>query len=308
MGPILTPGANQFLASMNLLTSNINDVQAQVSSGKRVNQPSDSPADVVDIFTMNTQLDSSEQIASNLTNVQSEVNSGESALQTAVQQLQTVVTFGAQGANSATTADQRTILAEQVQNILQQLVGISQTQNNGTYVFGGDADTQASYQLNLTSATGVDRLVTTQSTRLIQDANGVVFATSLTAQDIFDHRNADDSVASDNVFAAVNALRVALTNNDVTGVNNALASVKTAQSYLNGRLAFYGTVQDRITSALNVAQKYQVQYKQSISARQDVDMAAAATALTQLETQQSAALSAESKRPQTSLFDDLPIG
>ena len=56
--------------------------------------------------------------------------------------------------------------------------------------------------------------MTAPATRLIQDSNGVVFAVSKTAQDLFDHRNPDDSFAADNVFAAVNNLRLALANND----------------------------------------------------------------------------------------------
>ena len=64
--------------------------------------------------------------------------------------------------------------------------------------------------VNLANANGVDRLITAPATRLIQDSNGVVFAVSKTAQDLFDHRNPDDSIAADNVFAAVNNLRVAL--------------------------------------------------------------------------------------------------
>jgi flagellar hook-associated protein 3 FlgL len=308
MGTALTVGANQFLTGMELLNNQINQVQQQVSSGKRVSQPSDSPGDVVDIFTLNTQLSAAQQTQSNLQNVQSEVNTGESALQTAVQELQSVTTYGAEGASTSTTADQRTVLSQQVESVLDQLVGISQTQYNGNYVFGGDSDTQPSYQVDLTSATGVDRLVTTQSTRLIQDANGVVFATSLTAQQIFDNRNADDTPADNNVFAAVNALRVALANNDTDGIATAMTSLNTASSYLNDQLSFYGNVQDRITSALDVAQKYQTQDQAAISSRQDADIATVATELTQLENQQQAALSAESQRPQTSLFNYLPPG
>ena len=67
----------------------------------------------------------------------------------------------------------------------------------------------------------------------------------------------DDTLASDNVFAAVNSLRVALANNDQPGISAAIASIKSAQDYLSQQLAFYGGVQNQITNALDVAQKFQ---------------------------------------------------
>ncbi len=121
--------------------------------------------------------------------------------------------------------------------------------------------------MDFSNPNGVDRLVTTQSTRLIQDASGITFAVSKTAQDIFDHRNPDDSLASDNIFAAVNSLRVALANNDQPGINAAIASIKTAQDYLSQQLAFYGGVQNQISNALDVAQKFQLQDQTALSQR-----------------------------------------
>ncbi len=145
------------------------------------------------------------------------------------------------------------------------LVGVSQTQFNGAYVFGGDQPTTPSYQVDLNNPNGVDRLVTTQSTALIQDASGITFAVSKTAQDIFDNRNPDDTLASDNIFAAVNSLRVALANNDTGGNQRGHDSLQTAQDYLSQQLAFYGGVQNQVSNAQDVAQKFQLQDQTALS-------------------------------------------
>jgi len=159
--------------------------------------------------------------------------------------------------------------------------------------------------VNLANANGVDRLLTAPATRLIQDSSGVVFAVSKTAQDLFDHRNPDDSLAADNVFAAVNSLRVALLNNDQGGVAAAAASIQKAQDYLSLQGAFYGAVQNRITNALDIAQKFQLQWKAQLSNERDTDVAAAATDLTQEQLSQQAAMQAQSAIPRTTLFDFL---
>src|SRR5205085_5878336 len=180
-----------------------------------------------------------------------------------------------------------------------------QTAVQGRYVFSGDQSQSPSYSLNLSAPNGVDRLVTTTSTRQVADATGVSFTVALTAQDIFDHRNPDDSTAADNVFAAVNSLRVSLQNNDTAGISNALNSLHTANAYLNTQLSVYGTVQNRIQSAQDYSSRYQVQLQTDLSYIQDADITQAALALTQGNTQLNTALAAEAKVPHTSLFDFL---
>ena len=63
-----------------------------------------------------------------------------------------------------------------------------------------------------TALSGVDRMtIPQQATRQIDLSDHTAITVDQTAQDLFDHRNADDSLASDNVFAALNSLRIALT-------------------------------------------------------------------------------------------------
>jgi flagellar hook-associated protein 3 FlgL len=295
----------QFLANLQLLQQEMATTQNQISSGTKISQPSDAPNSVGDVLQLESDIGRVTQVASNLNLVSGEVNTAESALQSATQLLDQVSSLAAQGAGSSVSAMTRSTLSQQVQQILSTLVSTSQTQFNGTYVFSGDQSSSPSYQMDLNNPNGVDRLITTQSTRLIQDASGITFAVSKTAQDIFDHRNPDDSLASDNVFAAVNSLRIALANNDQTGINSAIGSIKAAQDYLSQQLAFYGGVQNQVANAIDVAQKFQLQDQTSLSQEKETNMAAASVALTQEQASYQAAIAAESTVPKTSLFSYL---
>jgi flagellin-like hook-associated protein FlgL len=88
-------------------------------------------------------------------------------------------------------------------------------------------------------------------------------------------------------------------------INQALGNIKSASVWLNGNLAFYGTVQNRISSSLTIAGKYQAQWTQQISGIRDADIAAVASDLQATHTQQSAALAAEANFLPRSLFDYL---
>ncbi len=299
---------SKFLASLNSLQSRLETTQQQLSSGLRVNQASDSPGDLADIFQARADLSRAAQVSHNLTTVQSQVNTADSALQSATQLLDQAGTLAAQGANSTATADQRQAIALQVQAILSQLVALSRSQVDGVYIFSGDAGGSPAYQLNSASPTGVDRLLLTTSTQQLADTSGVSFPFALTAQDIFDKRDGSDNPAPENVFAAVNSLQLALQANDQTAISQSIDSIHAASTHLNQQLGFYGAAQNRISTSLDLAQKFQVQTQTRLGDLQDADAASLAVQLTQDTTTLNAAMAAQARKPHTTLFDYLPIG
>ena len=305
MIPSVNPSAQLFLADLARVQSQIDTAERQVSSGLKISQASDAPDELEALMRVRADLARNQQVSNNLAEVKSEVDTSEQALQTATKLMDRVFTLAAQAVNSTETAASRQSIAQEVTGILQQLVGLSQTSVQGRYVFSGDQSQLPAYSVNLSGPNGVDRLLTTSSTRQIVDATGVSFTVAMTAQDIFDHRNPDDSTAADNVFAAVNSLRVSLLNNDQAGISNALNSLHAASDYLNTQLSFYGSVQNRIQDAQDYSSRYQVQLQTDLSHIQDADITQAALALTQGNTQLNTSLAAEAKMPRTSLFDFL---
>ena len=294
MFPSISGATQQYLANLNQTETQLQQATAEISSGIAVEQPSDDPAAISEILQTETAISNNKQIQSNLPNVTAEVNTADSALQTAVQAVQNAISAATEGGSSTATADTRATLAQQVAGIQQTLVGIAQTTVNGSYIFSGDQDTQPPYQLDPTQPEGVLQLVTSSSTRTIQSVDGTSFAVALTAQQIFDAKNADGTPASGNVFAAIQNLETALTNNDTAGITAAADSLQSASSYLNDQLAFYGQVENRVQEATGLAQKFQTQQQTELSNLQDTDIPATATELSQLQVQQEAAMSAES--------------
>jgi flagellar hook-associated protein 3 FlgL len=301
----LDPVRDKFLAALASLNSRITRTQEQITSGVRISRPSDDPSAVGDVLHLQSDIGRVSQVTANLNNVKSEVDSASGVVQDAVSLLDQARSLAAQGASATLSSSGRVSLAAQAEQILNALVNASRATFAGRYLFSGDSSSQPAYDVNLDNANGVDRLLTAPATRLIQDSNGVRFAVSKTAQDLFDHRNPDDSIASDNVFAAVNNLRIALLNNDQPGTSAAAASLQQAQDYLSLQGTFYGAVQNRITNSLDMAQKFQLQWQSALSDEKDTDVAAATTELSQERLSQQAAMQAQASMPRNSLFDFL---
>lgn len=293
MFPITSGATQSYLYNLNNNQQQMQQTEAQLSSGLKVQQPSDDPAGVEEILQIQNEIAQDQQVQTNLASVQSNLSSADSALQTAVQAVQSAISLGTEGASTTATAEERTTLAQQVSGILQTLVDISATQVNGHYIFSGDQDTQASYQVDPTQPEGVKQLISTNSTVQVVDSSGTSIPVAEGAQQIFDAQSAG-APAAGNVFNAVNSLLTSLQNNDQAGIANSLDLLSSANTYLNQQDAFYGTTENRVTAATNLAQQFQTQEQADLSQVRDADIPTLAADLTMEQTQQQAALSVES--------------
>lgn len=302
----MDPSAQVFLAQIELMEARAERAQRQITSGKKLNSPSDGPDEVSAILQLRSEMQRNDQIKTNLARVRSEVETADGVLQRALQVLDRAVVLANQGAGSLIGADQRRVLAEEVSAIQEQMAGLSQTTSEGRFIFGGDQDGEPSYRIDPASPTGVERLVPFQAaTRQVIHPSGDTFGVARTAQDIFDERNPDDTPSTRNVFAAIHALKVALEGNDQPGVAASLVSLREVSTHLNAQLGFYGAVENRIAEALDDASKLGLRLKTTLSALEDADATAAILELNQVELNQRAALSSRSLINRSSLFDYL---
>jgi flagellar hook-associated protein 3 FlgL len=304
----LSPSNAQFLASLNILQNNLSEADEQLSSGLSVNQASDSPQSIEDIFETRAELGEATQTAQNLATIQGQVQSAGSALQSAIELLNQAVSLGTEGASTSTTSSTQQNLATQVQSLQAQLVALSNTEVGGVYVFSGDTSGSPPYQVDPTSPTGVDQLITPQqSTLQIAGPSGVTFQVSMTAQDLFDQQDANGNPTANNAFAALNGLVLALQSGDPTNITQAVGALQTASGYVNNQTAFYGAAENNVSSALDLAQKFQTQDQTQLGTLEDANTATLAVEVTQDSTALDAAMSAQAHKPTTTLFDYLPI-
>ena len=253
----LSSSNDQFLASLNVLESNLNQADEQLSSGLKVNQASDAPGSVQDIFQTRAELGQANQSAQNLTVIQGQVQAADSAVQSAIGLLNQAVSLGTEGASNSASQPTQQTLAAQVQSVEAQLVALSNTEVGGVYVFSGDASGSPAYQVDTSSPTGVDRLITPQQATLqVAGPSGVTFQVSMTAQDLFDQRDSSDNPTANNAFAALNNLAQALQSGNTANIAAAVGVVQGASGYVNNLTGFYGAAENNVSSALSLAQKF----------------------------------------------------
>jgi flagellar hook-associated protein 3 FlgL len=297
----LNPAAQQFLNNLSLIDQQLQQAQTELTTGLSVNQVSDAPDEVSAILQTRASLSATTQINGDLGETTTEVNTGEQSLESAVTLFDQVQTLGAEGDTGTATAASQANMGQQVNSILQQMVGLADTQVGGRYIFAGDTDQQQPYTIDMTqNPPAVSSYLGSATTRVAQHPDGSTFPVALTAQTIFDSND-----PTTNVFSSIESLANALNSGSSTAIQTAVSGLSTVGDYLNQQLAFYGTTQDTVEEATNYGQTLQTQLQTQLSNLEDADSASAIEELTQAQTQDQAALQSEALLPRTTLFNFL---
>lgn len=114
------------------------DLMSQISSGKRIDKPSDDPGGmraVVDIESMKAAL---EQYTTNINRGKNNLQLTESSLAEVSTLSSRAYTLVLQGANTSAGQEQRSAMASEIDSIQKRLLQISNTRNStGSYIFSG---------------------------------------------------------------------------------------------------------------------------------------------------------------------------
>jgi flagellar hook-associated protein 3 FlgL len=296
-----------FIANLGQIQQQMAEANQQVSSGLKIAVPSDDPDQIGSLLQLRSDLASSTQIQTNLTLAGTDADAADNALSSSIQLMDQAVSLATEGANATTTAAGQQSIAQEVQGIQQQMVANSNTNVQGHFIFSGDDDgTQAyTFDITATATNSVDQGSTATSTRQIQDPQGGSFAASLTAQQIFDDRNPDNTYANDNVFQALNNLHNALVGGNSATIGATITNLQAASQHLNSMQEFYGGVENQIQNAQTFANTSNTQLQTEIGNTEDADIPTAVMELTQASTSEEAALQMQAKMPTSTLFDYL---
>jgi len=113
----------------------------QVSTGLRVNQPSDDPAASANMVLSLASSANVDQYTKNISAVTSQMQTADSALSSVVTSLTSAITLGTSGTSGILTAANKQAIATQVQGVLANVVSQANASYQGAYLFGGSETT-----------------------------------------------------------------------------------------------------------------------------------------------------------------------
>ncbi|MGC8120475.1 flagellar hook-associated protein FlgL [Marinobacter sp. VGCF2001] len=120
------------------INSNLVDTQQQISTGKRVNKPSDDPVAAARILKLDQSLQRIETYGRNASLAENRLKQEESTLAGAVDIIQRVRELTVQAGNGSLSANDRQSISAELEERLGQLANLANTQDaSGEYIFSG---------------------------------------------------------------------------------------------------------------------------------------------------------------------------
>ncbi len=172
---------DQLLNQLQLNESNLYRTETQLSTGYRFQSISDDPAAALSVIGLQSLLQRKAQVQSNINTNQSYLDTTDSAL-TSVSNLLTQVRATAVGVMGSTTTDaDRSAAAQQVEQVIQQLLSTANQQFNGRYLFSGSESAAAPFQ---SAGDVVQYAGNEENLSSYQDLN-LLFNTNLSGSQVF---------------------------------------------------------------------------------------------------------------------------
>ncbi len=289
--------ASDFLYNVNNARERINTLQNQLSSGTRVNAPSDDPEAADLILRLNAGIGRNEQFSSNVGAAQAMLSTTADSLdsvQQVIGQLQTTMTQVSNGAEATNIPT----FADTIDGYLKQAVAIANTEFNGKYVFAGTQTQTQPYVLTPNAAPPPSQTVTFNGNAGKIDyavSEGQTQTVNVSGQEAF-----DGTALFSRMIAISDNLRAGITPSaaDVTAVQNSL------QTVLNTSGRAGAVLQGLDSTSAHLSQQH-IQLLSLRSMQQDTDFPAATLSLKQEQTTLDAALAVGAKILPKSLIDFL---
>lgn len=303
---------NALINQVNSLSSQMDNLENEVTTGLSVQAPSDNPGAMETTLNDLASQSAQAQYSSNITTLQSQANSIYSvleSLQTITSQAQSIATE-AGGANSQSDLNN---YANQVTQLIQQAAQLVNTQDpeTGQYLFGGTNSGQQPFTVT-TDADGNVTAVTYQGNSSVNQteiAPGTTISVSVPGANTTGSGQAGLITNTSTGADLFNHL-IALQNDLLSGNTSAISSTDTQnlqndENNMTYQVAYNGNVQTRLDTASSFASNESTSLSQDISNATSTDVVQAMVQLNQVQAAYEAALDTTSRVMQVSLVDFL---
>jgi flagellar hook-associated protein 3 FlgL len=292
---ISNPGLqSRILSELAVSQQRLTDAQEQMTSGKRINQPSDDPSGTGRVLTAQTQLAQSAQYQRNIQLASNDLGASESALNNLDTLLQRANELAVQAGNGSLDASARNQIASEVGQLINEAISIGNTEQGGRYIFSGFQTGTQPFTPDVASAPTVVPYVGDSGQINRQVGPGEQLQVNIPGDQVFT-----------GVFSALIAFRDHLQTNDTASLQGDPQAFTGQLDSVLQNLGVIGSKTQRLDMVQSRLQNGDLDLQTQISNLQDADMVSAVTQLQMSSNGFQAALAAAAKVMNFSLVDFL---
>lgn len=272
-------------------------VQEKLSSGKRVNRPSDDPFATHRAISSRGSILVLEQFRRNISEIKGWVSATDQTLMRVNDLLRDARTLAIQAANGYLTASDRENIALRIDEMREGLLQASQEKFAGRYIFSGTrtGDKPFTWTGSEVEYNGNDTHMT------VNLGPGAELTFNLTGDEVF-----VDVASGESVFGLLYSLAQAVRAGETTEVGGALLGrLDDVMDRVTEKLGIVGAAYDRLENMDSVLSEVIERERGLLSEAEDVDLAEAVMDLSMQQTAYQASLAASAKVILPTLLDYL---
>lgn len=260
--------SSKALYNLNSNLSRLDKLNTQLSTGKRINRPSDDPVAVAKALRLRGDISQIEQNERNTKNALSWLNITESAITDIKDVIHNAKELAVRAASETNAPEDRKIVADEIEQLKKHLLQIGNTAYTGKYIFSGfqtdkklfdDTIDDGTYNIDITNVQTIEYKIGTGETIDVG-----VFGTEIFG---------DDGANKSQLIADFDDLINDLKNDDTTGINDSLTDL---DQHLNNTLAVMseiGAKTNRLELTLSRLENDKLNFTELLSENEDVDLA-----------------------------------
>lgn len=269
------------------ITEDLNNANKVVATGKRIINLSDDPTGLAQVLNIESTLSNISQLQRNINAGKSWLTASESALTSVQDLISDTKALCVQMASATTGAAERASAAETVQNTLEEIVSLANTEINGRYIFAGSKTDSAPFS-QTGGYSGDNNPFTVKIGK-----NAAVEAGS------------DGEAVFGSLFNTLGDLKTALENNNVSDIQAAISSLDTHFDRISTKISDTGSKMIRMEIKENILKDMDIANTERLSKIEDADIPEAIIDLKAKEVAYQAALASAAKVLNVSLVDYL---
>ncbi len=278
------------------LYSDLNKMQEKVASGKNFNRPSDDPVAMVNSLGLSNTLARIEQYQKNMDTAEGWLGINETVLEQVSKVAASAQGIALQLGSGTPSAEVRTEAASQIDALLNEAIGLGNTQLNGKYIFGGYQTATPPFALSVNGGT--------ETVDYQGDGNDLKIQIG-PDQTITAGKNGETVFMDSNLFASLIGLKQAIANNDQTAIQQESTNLQGATDYFNAQVSDVGIRQGHLKIQGEIFTQVSLDMQNQLDDLENVDYNKVILEMQEKQTAYNVALSSAAQISKVSLLDYL---
>ncbi|MDY8044726.1 flagellar hook-associated protein FlgL [Paenibacillus polymyxa] len=287
----------QLLSNLNRNNNNMGKMENQISTGRKLNKPSDDPVGVTYALRYRAELASNEQYKTNSDAAVSWLDFTDTTMQQASDVMKRLKELTVQASSETLPQSGLDSIKLEVDQLKEQMMNIGNSQLRGKYVFNGQNYDQMPYQLSAT-VTSYNQINPDQAAVSYAVGDQDAFRVNTSGSDFF-----GKSTDPDNVFKVMDAISSALSSGNSTAISSQLSSIESRFTKMQTSLSEVGARTNRVELIQSRLEERNLNLTTLQAKTEDADVASLMIQATSAQTIYEAALKSSAKIMQPSLMD-----